>query len=494
MSDDRRDEETGRALGRAIGSQTVRETAYASSRLAQRVDRPAARGWTYALPLAAALALFVAMGWFFARGPQGVATPSQTSPTPTMAASAVPSSTTAPASPVATVPALVYFGRDGLPPVPGMVQAAPLSATPSDRIRDRVTALLTARNEDAPSGSINAVSVRRQANAQPTVRVTAQVNGDLATVDIDISDGWQIRGAAAAQAAVRQLVYTITEEPGIRRATINSNGMPATIDQLTLGKPLAREDVSGYTAKVEDRIVAEDQGVPATATAAASNDVVAPGLGRVAIELRGDPAPAGGFWSPRFTAELRQNDELASPRFVQGKWLLQVSVPGATHGAAPIQIAGAPILEVRQGQSQAGAIYSIGLTDARPWRVAVEPGSAPGTMRVLVDIGGHPSAVANGTAVYSPRPGAAVSRSFAVSGAARAFEATVSWRVRDSTGREVAKGFTSATVGTSAVWGTFAIQAQLPASVTGNVTLDVYEVSPRDGSDTNKVEIPLTIR
>ena len=70
----------------------------------------------------------------------------------------------------------------------------------------------------------------------------------------------------------------------------------------------------------------------------------------------------------------------------------------------------------------------------------------------------------------------------------------MSWRLRDSTGREVAKGFTTASEGSSPVWGTFEFGVQVPPSVTGNVTLEVYQASPRDGSDTDKVSMPLQVR
>ncbi|MBA2370332.1 MAG: hypothetical protein H0V71_01660, partial [Chloroflexi bacterium] len=66
MSDQRpNDENLGRALGRAIESQSVRETPFTQSRLARRLDRPAGRGWLGTLAVAAALGLFVAVGAFF---------------------------------------------------------------------------------------------------------------------------------------------------------------------------------------------------------------------------------------------------------------------------------------------------------------------------------------------------------------------------------------------------------------------------------------------
>jgi hypothetical protein len=96
-------------------------------------------------------------------------------------------------------------------------------------------------------------------------------------------------------------------------------------------------------------------------------------------------------------------------------------------------------------------------------------------------------------AVYSPKPGDS-GRQFTVSGLSRTYEATTQWRVVDSARRELATGFTTASRGTSAVWGTYQFSVQLPASVSGNVTLEVYWGSPRDGADTGLVQVPLTVR
>ena len=48
--------------------------------------------------------------------------------------------------------------------------------------------------------------------------------------------------------------------------------------------------------------------------------------------------------------------------------------------------------------------------------------------------------------------------------------------------------------GTSAVWGTYQVSVQLPSRVSGNVTLEVYWGSPKDGSELGLVQVPLTVR
>src|SRR5205814_427354 len=77
------------------------------------------------------------------------------------------------------------------------------------------------------------------------------VSGDQATVDVSVLNGdWGIHGAALSLAALQQIVYTATEEPGIRRVFFTQNGgNKVTIDQLVVDKPLAREDVFGYSSR-----------------------------------------------------------------------------------------------------------------------------------------------------------------------------------------------------------------------------------------------------
>src|SRR5207245_7726356 len=76
-----------------------------------------------------------------------------------------------------------------------------------------------------------------------------KINGDLATVDLEVpSADWGVRGQTATLQVLQELVYTATEEPGIHRALITQNGgKTAKIDQHVVDKPLAREDVFGYS-------------------------------------------------------------------------------------------------------------------------------------------------------------------------------------------------------------------------------------------------------
>jgi len=488
------DENLGRALGRAVESQSVRETPFTQSRLARRLDRPAGRGWLGTLAVAAALGLFVAVGAFFAtRGPVGVADPEPTA-SPVASPAATPGRGTPAAASATPAPALVssrvYFARDGLPPIGAAVQvAAGTDRTPEQRIGSRIGALITAVAQP-PSGAMNIVDPRRLQSVD-SVRV---VDGDTALIDVIVNAGdWGVRGAAQTQALLQQLVYTATEEPGIRRVLLTENGgKRPTIDQVVVDKPLAREDVHGYVAQPPERIATAGNGIPLRASVTHSVDAVAPGLARVVVALTpstGQFGPLG--YLPRMSAEVRTNDERAQP--TRGKQTLVVEIDGIEGPASSTTVDRTPLRAIHftPGTNAARtAVYELALDDIRPWRVAILKEPA----RVVIDVGGHPMATALNMVVYSPLRGGTVTRDVAVTGMARAFEATVSWRLRDSGGREVAKGFTTASEGSSAVWGTYEFRAPVPASVSGNVTLEVYEASARDGSDTNKVAIPLQVR
>jgi hypothetical protein len=317
-----------------------------------------------------------------------------------------------------------------------------------------------------------------------------RVSGDLVTIDYTVPGGdWRVRGAAATQALVQQLVYTASEEPGIRRVLVTGNGQPAQIDQLLWDNPLTREDVFGYQAAgTRDRAAGNGStsGAIRTLTTRTSADQLAPGLARVVIEVAQGPSDE----HPDFNVSVVQNDEASKP--LGAKWILQVTVARSQDTTTGTRIIDrTPLRSLVAGQAVGSqmAVYEIGLDDLRPWRTAllINP------VRIVIDIGGAPSSIFGSNAVYSPTPGATVGRTFTVSGVAHNFEANVVIRVRNAQGAEVYKGHTTAT-NCCDPGGTFETTVTLPASVSGNVTLEVLESSARDGSDTKVIKVPLTVR
>ncbi|MFG1872849.1 Gmad2 immunoglobulin-like domain-containing protein [Micromonospora arborensis] len=94
--------------------------------------------------------------------------------------------------------------------------------------------------------------------------------------------------------------------------------------------------------------------------------------------------------------------------------------------------------------------------------------------------------------VTDPIPGERVSTPLTVTGTADVFEATVSVRVLDAAGREVATGFGTASCG-SGCRGGYRVVVGWRVAREQNGTIEVYEVSARDGTRINTMAVPVTL-
>ena len=488
MSDERQDDEIlGRALARAIETIDMNETPFERSRIALPPARRSIFGLWQLATAAAAIVFALAVGTWLMR-------PAGTSPVaaPTASAPAAPSSnaTTAPASAYPQNERVwVYFARDGLAPIGAFVRGQLLDTSPAARIASRITALGSASpTTEVPYQATNALSLGVSRG------ISVRVQGDTATVEFNIPNGWGVKGAAQSHALLQQLVYTITEEPGIRRAQIVDVGKSSTvIDQLLVDKPLAREDVFDYSFRPA---LGKDNGISWGGDD--SQDHVGAQLQDVAAErvtLAGRTTTGAKTNLPSFSIWLERSDDTKPGG---GKYALnlvfQWNGGGTSGGAANTATYGSTPL--RAITTNGTNVYRFELDDARPWRAYM-----PDPTQLVVEFGGDPRATSDRIAVIAPKPGDSgvahappqFAYDFRLTGAARAFEATVSWRVRDSAGKVVATSHFNASLGSSALWGTFDNGFSVPAGVHGNVTLEVYEASPKDGSDQGLVAIPLSL-
>jgi hypothetical protein len=501
MTDERDDEILGRALSRAIETIDLNQTPFERSRIA---NAPARR-WIFSVwqmaTAVGAIVLALAIGSWLTRPTEsqpGVAA----SPTTAASPSAPAPSATASAVIATSMPTWVYFPRDGLPPVGAFITGYPSTISSRDaRIGERVSALRYHATGQVPTGATNPAALigtnaPGSGGGQTSITTTVITQGDLATVEFGLVPGWGVRGAAQSQALLQQLVYTITEDPGIKRALITETGKPhAVIDQLVIDKPLSREDVSGYVGS-------QGSGPASTITSGGtathgltlatsySVDAVAPGLARFVVTLTGPDGAAATL--PSFSAYL---DRTEQPDFGKASIYLELGAePNPSTGVTVVDRSPLRAIRAVNGFGSpiqvGGPAFVLGLDDARPWRVF----TLSNPTRIVVDIGGAPRATSDSVAVYSPRPGDTTGRTLTVSGAARAFEANAAWRVKDSGGREVANGFTTASLGTSALWGTFQTTVTIPTTVSGNVTLEMFWPSPRDGAEMGLVQVPLVVR
>lgn len=492
MSDERNDDEIlGRALSRAIETQDVAETPYERSRLAVRPLRRGIPVWQM-LGAAAALVLAVAFGTWFTRPTEtpGVAA------SPSRSASAVPQATgtVAPTATPSATPRqtavdhdrIFFVRRDGVP-VGIHVAGSGTGDTAAERVTSRLRALLSFKDPASlPPEVDNVAGVYLQVGS-------VTVTGDLATANLVTPNGSDPVFASELVPGLlaKQVVYTATEEPGIRRVTITVNGHLFQTQVLGVTSwPKQREDVFGYGLRGP---LGKDSGIsfsaatgdPATNTFALRSTTFQGSLVRFTFEGLGADSKVAPF-AP-FQVWMQSTDD---PQ-LGGKYALSVVVPyngpGETGGAAHVGFVNeSPVVST----VQADRSFTATLDDARPWRAYM-----PDASHLVVEIGGDPRMVSDRIALAAPQFGTAVPATFAMNGLARTFEANVVWRVRDTTGRVIASGHTTASVGTSSIWGTFSTRITVPAvTFPGQVALEVYEVSPKDGSEQGMVSIPLFVR
>jgi hypothetical protein len=430
-------------------------------------------------------------------GPSDVAAPATASPTRSPEPSAVP--TTGPLLPVH-----LYFPRSGLPPADATVLVAGLVPDrPEGRILRRLGALqYNVRAADIPAGATDPmarIAGRTQTtsagNTQTFLNVSARLDGDVATVEFELGD-WGVRTVEEARALVQQLVYTITDESNIRRAKVIEKGKDHALilsggagAGYAWNDPLTREDVFGYprpSPSARPLQAAGDQGSSLRLSTSFSTDQVAPGLLRFVIAVDGLPRQH----YPDFSVSAYGFQTLMPNAHAE----LEITVPrGEDTTTQAAMIDHTPLRSIAVGSPVTfrARVYRLGLDDQRPWRAVVlfDP------TRIVIDVGGPPGGISTDgeTLVYAPLANAEVPRTFSVSGVVRAFEATFSWRVRDAGGAVVSGGFGKANIGTSPVWGAYDVDVSIPATAQGALTLEVFQLSPKDGTETSLVKLPLRI-
>jgi hypothetical protein len=89
--------------------------------------------------------------------------------------------------------------------------------------------------------------------------------------------------------------------------------------------------------------------------------------------------------------------------------------------------------------------------------------------------------------VLEPVPGSQVGEPVMVRGTANVFEAHVGLRVRDASGRVVVQTWTTASCGTGCR-GTFEKTLALPDTLLGDIVIEAFAPSAKDGSDMHRVE------
>ena len=126
-----------------------------------------------------------------------------------------------------------------------------------------------------------------------------------------------------------------------------------------------------------------------------------------------------------------------------------------------------------------GAFAALGAPGAQAQQNVCKPNPSP------VD-SSDPSII-----VTAPAAGASVSSPIHVAGQARVFEATVSLTLYDANGAEIVSTTTNAAEGQ--VLSAFSTDVAFSVATPASACLWVFEVSARDGSPVNVVQVPLTL-
>jgi nitrite reductase/ring-hydroxylating ferredoxin subunit len=121
---------------------------------------------------------------------------------------------------------------------------------------------------------------------------------------------------------------------------------------------------------------------------------------------------------------------------------------------------------------------------------SMEDGSVTKLVEIPVTLAPKPSNSA--ITVTTPSPGDEVSSSFTIAGTADVFEATVSIRILDEKGNVLVDTTTMATCGTGCT-GDFSATVSYSVDRKQIGTIQVFEVSTKDSSAVNVVEIPVTL-
>jgi len=95
--------------------------------------------------------------------------------------------------------------------------------------------------------------------------------------------------------------------------------------------------------------------------------------------------------------------------------------------------------------------------------------------------------------ITSPQPGEKITSPVKVTGTARVFEATVNLRVLDEKGNKLAETHTMATAG-APERGTFETDIEFPKPSTDKGYVEALWYSPKDGSELDKVRVPVRFK
>lgn len=202
---------------------------------------------------------------------------------------------------------------------------------------------------------------------------------------------------------------------------------------------------------------------------------------------------------------------LAGPTFEESSSGLTTAIPDGID-ARGLKLSDSTLVVdlPRAFESGAGAASVLGRLAQLTWTMTALPGIARVDLRIDgrrtrafssegVDVSGFqtpavyqdwapPGDGLPAIVILSPLPGAIVGRHIVARGTANVFGGAVSVRARDANGRVLFEGATTASCG-DGCRGTWEREVALPADFAGELVLDAFSRSARDGSEMHRVSV-----
>lgn len=122
-------------------------------------------------------------------------------------------------------------------------------------------------------------------------------------------------------------------------------------------------------------------------------------------------------------------------------------------------------------------LFLLGACAKDPAPPPASPDAAPDVVRNIV--------------VTSPASNARVAMPLVIEGEARTFESSFAWRIKDAAGAMLTEGYGTAAAPDVGTFGPFREEVIYTAPSTKNGSLEVFEYSAQDGSEINKVVVPI---
>jgi len=203
-----------------------------------------------------------------------------------------------------------------------------------------------------------------------------------------------------------------------------------------------------------------------------------------------------------FTAAVGQaalDEVFAGPSSIERDAAVSTSIPDGLRGDITALVKGIATVDIHPDFYE-GSVASVRLREAQVVYTLTQYSTIESVQLTQADANVLANPVGRGDfedllppiLVESPIVGEQVSNPVTISGTANVFEATVSVRILDENGNEIARTFTTATCG-SGCWGDYSVSVAYTVDHQQMGSIEVLDYSAKDGSQENVISIPVIL-